>query len=183
VLGDAVGGRAEQVVAQEMAAMAEHDEVVTAGGRKLRDHFGGVAGTQLDVEIEPRKGGLRPCLVRERREEEVLLPLDLVDLTDRCSVCGQRPLDREGGHLRVDERRELERLRESAVGALGPVDCNEDALERQLHHLRFCGSCAGDGLRRGWTVTFELRLHVRLEEALRDRGRDDRRQDDDRDQE
>jgi hypothetical protein len=183
MLGDAVGGRAEQVVAQEVAAMAEHNEVVTAGGCKLRDHFRGVAGTQLDVEIEPRAGGLLLCLVCERREEAVFLALDLVDLADRRRVCGQRPLNREGGHTRTDKRGELQGLREGAVRALGPVDRNEDALERQLHHLRFCRSRAGDRLRRRRTVTFELRLHVRLEEALRDRGRDDRGQDDDRDQE
>jgi len=49
-------------------------------------------------------------------EEGILLALHLVDLADRGSVGGQRPLDRERDELRPGERRELDRLLERPVG-------------------------------------------------------------------
>jgi len=44
VLGDAVCGRAEQVVADEVASVAEHDQVVVSFACNLWDQFGSVPG-------------------------------------------------------------------------------------------------------------------------------------------
>jgi hypothetical protein len=38
-----------------VAAVAEHNEVVAAAGGELADHLGGMAGAQLDVELDPLK--------------------------------------------------------------------------------------------------------------------------------
>jgi hypothetical protein len=71
VFGDAVCGRAEQVVAEEVAAMAEHNEVVAAGAREVRDHLGRVADPDVDDDLD---AALRGSLARrggEGVEEQV----------------------------------------------------------------------------------------------------------------
>ena len=61
MLGDPVCGRAEQVVAKELAAMAEHNEVVAAGAREVRDHLGGAAGPDVDVDLDAALRGSLAC--------------------------------------------------------------------------------------------------------------------------
>ena len=80
VLGYPLGGRAEQVVAEEVATVAEHHEVVVAGRSEIRDHRRRVTGSQGDVQLDT--GVRRPvsCPCGEVAEEEVFLTLDLVDL-------------------------------------------------------------------------------------------------------
>jgi hypothetical protein len=54
VLGDPVGGGAEQVVAQEVALVAEHDQVALLLVGDADDQLGGVAGAELDLELVRR---------------------------------------------------------------------------------------------------------------------------------
>ena len=90
-------------------------------------------------------------------------------------------LDGERGKPCVRKCSELECCRENVVGAVGSVDRDEDLLERHLCDLRF------ERASRRWrhwrdrplTCLLALRLRVRVEEALGDRGRDDRREDND----
>ncbi len=116
MLGHAVGRRAEQVVAQEVAAVAEDHEVEAPSGCEVRDDLGGMPGAQLDGELDPGLLGLLTCPKREGVEEEVLLPLDLVNLAHGRRVRGKRPFDRERRQLRIREVRELECLRERPSG-------------------------------------------------------------------
>src|SRR5262245_56848363 len=90
ILRDAIGRRAEQVVAEEVSAVPEHYEVVPTRRGKLRDHFRGMAGAQLDLELYPCSRPSFACLLRKPAEEEVLLAFDLFDLADRGGVGGQR---------------------------------------------------------------------------------------------
>jgi hypothetical protein len=53
VLGDAVGGGAEHVVAQEVSSVAEGDQVGLLILGDADDQPGGVAGAKLDLELDP----------------------------------------------------------------------------------------------------------------------------------
>ena len=69
VVGDAVGGRAEQIVAEEVAAVADDDQVVAVGLGVVGDDLGGVAGHEGDFVstrgLEPLSV-LRPVRARSR---------------------------------------------------------------------------------------------------------------------
>lgn len=52
VLGDPVGCRAEQVVTQEVAAVAEYDQVGAQLAGDADDQLGRVTGSQLNVELD-----------------------------------------------------------------------------------------------------------------------------------
>src|SRR5436190_14655855 len=75
-LRDAVRGRAEQVVAQEVAAASEHDEIVGPLRGDARDQLGGM--TCADDDLERDTGPLRLVsrILREPLEEGILLALD-----------------------------------------------------------------------------------------------------------
>src|ERR1017187_4814081 len=95
LLCDPVGGRAEEVVAQEVAAVPEDDEVVTAFGGHAGDQLGRMPGADVDVELDP---GVPHVPLRprgERREEDILLALHLLDLPDRRSIRRPRPFGPE----------------------------------------------------------------------------------------
>jgi hypothetical protein len=96
---DAVRGRAEQVVAEEVAAVADHDQVVSVGYRVVGDHLGGVPGHQIGLELDAPVVRLRGGVVEDALEELVLLSLDLVDLSERGRVCRQLALDGQRGEL------------------------------------------------------------------------------------
>ena len=53
MVGDAIGGRAEQIVPEEMATMADDDQVVAVGAGVVGDHLGGVAGHQVGDASTP----------------------------------------------------------------------------------------------------------------------------------
>src|SRR5262249_50383601 len=127
------------------SAVPEHYEVVPTRRGKLRDHFRGMAGAQLDLELYPCSRRSFACLLRKPAEEEVLLAFDRFDLADPGGVGGQRPFDGEGSELRVGGLRQLERLREGTVGGIGTVDRDQDSLER--HQLLTCSVAA---IGRGW---------------------------------
>ena len=65
MLGDAVSRGAEQMVAQEMSAVAEHDQVSAELAGDLHDQLGRVAGAQLDLELDAGLGGLLAGTVDE----------------------------------------------------------------------------------------------------------------------
>jgi hypothetical protein len=136
VLGDPVGGRAEQVVAQEVALVAEHDQVVLLFLSDADDQLGRVPGAaELDLQLDAGSGGLLACRVEQAPEEGVLLAAYLVDLADRGGVGGQRSFDRQRGQLRAGARGQLECLGEGTVRRFGAVDRGQDPLERHLATL------------------------------------------------
>jgi hypothetical protein len=73
VHGDPVGGRAEQVVAEEVNAVSEHDQVEASGRRELGDDLGGVPGAELDLESDAGFRGSPSGLRRKASEERILL--------------------------------------------------------------------------------------------------------------
>src|SRR5947199_9539106 len=95
MLRDAVGGRPEEMVAQEVTAVAEHDEVEATRGREVGDDLGGVPRAQLDRKLDVGLGGLLARSHSQPEEEEVLFPLDLVDLANGRRVRRKRSFDRE----------------------------------------------------------------------------------------
>jgi hypothetical protein len=55
VVGDAVGGRAEQVVPEEVSAVADDDQVVAVCLCVVGDHLGGVAGHEGDLGLDSER--------------------------------------------------------------------------------------------------------------------------------
>jgi hypothetical protein len=55
---DAVGGGADQVVSEQVAAVAEGDQVVAGGGCGLGDHLGRVLRAYLDLDVDSGLLGL-----------------------------------------------------------------------------------------------------------------------------
>ena len=88
VLGNSVGRRAEQPVADDMSAMAEDDQVVSALFCEAGDEVCGMAGAKLDVDVNAGPVCLGACFSGEVAEEAVLFPLDLFDLADGRRVGG-----------------------------------------------------------------------------------------------
>jgi hypothetical protein len=53
-----VRGRAQQVIAEEVTCMTEHDQVGVSLSRHADDQLRGVAGTEVDLEPYARLVGL-----------------------------------------------------------------------------------------------------------------------------
>src|SRR5438093_13457644 len=103
MLGDAIGGRAEQPVTDEVSAVAEHDEVVAALFGDTGDQLCGVPRSNVDVDLDSCVLAFESRLRGERTEEGVLLTLDLLDLADGRGVGGQRALHCERSDMRLGE--------------------------------------------------------------------------------
>ncbi len=67
VVGDAVGGRAEQVVAEEVAAVADDDQVVAVRARVVGDDLGGVAGDEVGLDLDATLAAACSRAARARR--------------------------------------------------------------------------------------------------------------------
>jgi hypothetical protein len=92
-MGDPIRGRAKQVVAEEMATMPDHDQVVCVGLGVVRDHLGGVTGDEVGLDCDSSLLRLAGGLVEDAFEELVLFVLDLLDLPDGRGVRGKLSLD------------------------------------------------------------------------------------------
>src|SRR6266536_5596354 len=90
-----LGGRAEQVVLEEVALVADDDQVEVSFAGVADDQLGGVPGQYLYLEIDPFLSRLVACEAGDRAEELVLLALYLVDLADRRRVGGKLPFEGE----------------------------------------------------------------------------------------
>jgi hypothetical protein len=97
MLGDAVGGGAEEVVAQEVTLVAEDDQVGVGLVGDADDQLGCVAGVELDVELDAGRFGLPAGVGEQPLEEGVLLAFHFVDFADGGGVGGQRAFDGERG--------------------------------------------------------------------------------------
>ena len=136
VLGDPVGRRAEQVVAQEVPAMTEHDQVVPACVAYAEITSAACPGRSSTSISTPACSALLSGAARRARRRSGPSP-----------VSPRRPRRswprRPGAVLRPRVRSgcapvtlgELDRLGEGATERLGSVDRDEDPLERHLCQL------------------------------------------------
>jgi hypothetical protein len=58
VVSDAVGGRPEQIVAEEVALVSDDDQVVIMRLGIVADHLRGMAGHKLRLQLDPALRGL-----------------------------------------------------------------------------------------------------------------------------
>jgi len=80
VVGDPVGCGAEQVVAEEMAAVADDDQVMAVRAGVVSDDLGGMARHQLGCHLDATFTRLRVRPLEDPPEVLVLLAFDLIDL-------------------------------------------------------------------------------------------------------
>jgi hypothetical protein len=121
VLGDAVGGGAEQVVAQEVALAAEDDQVGLGFAGDADDQLGGMAGAELDLELDAGRHDLRHTFATFALRAGI----STFDLS-RYMGTSLAMIDRHYGHLARDGREHAIRLLDIYSGGelpdVHPVD-------------------------------------------------------------
>jgi hypothetical protein len=92
---DAVGGRAQQDVAHEMAAVADNAEVVAVGGGVVGDDLGRMAWDEFGAHLDPALLRRGVGLADHACEELFLLALGFIALAQRGGIDAQLALDRQ----------------------------------------------------------------------------------------
>jgi hypothetical protein len=127
VVSDTIRSRPEQVVAQEVPTMADHDQVVPVRACIVRDDLGGVSGDELGANLDATSLARLARPLEHALKERILLTLDLLDLARGGRVSGQPALDSQCGQPRTESDAERYGAVERSP-SLGAVHRHEDAL-------------------------------------------------------